>query len=150
MHPTATAVIDTNVVLDWLLFDDPAVRALAEAVRRGTLTWWCTEPMLDELAHVLARRPFDARWTVVPQTLLALARQHAHLVPVTPAPGPTLVCRDPDDQKFIDLALAQRSTWLISRDRALLALGKRALARGVQVLPPSRWPPSDPDRRSAG
>ncbi|MEK8053588.1 putative toxin-antitoxin system toxin component, PIN family [Ideonella sp. DXS22W] len=139
MRPAVNAVIDTNVVLDWLLFDDPAVRPLADAVQQGQLVWLCTQAMLDELAHVLQRRPFDARWTVAPDAILAQARRHAQLVEATPPPGPALVCRDADDQKFIDLALAQRATWLISRDRALLALARRALPRGVQVLPPARW-----------
>ncbi|MFT7776961.1 putative toxin-antitoxin system toxin component, PIN family [Roseateles sp.] len=50
-----------------------------------------------------------------------------------------LVCRDPDDQKFIDLALAARARWLISRDKAVLALAKRARLRGLAILTPERW-----------
>jgi predicted nucleic acid-binding protein len=49
------------------------------------------------------------------------------------------VCRDPDDQKFIDLALAAKAQWLVSRDKALLALAKRAKARGLLIVKPEAW-----------
>lgn len=129
------AVIDTNVLLDWLLFADPRVLWLAEAVHTGGLRWLATEAMLDELAHVLAR-PFDARWRVDAPAILATVRQHAKLVAPRPVPGQPLPCRDPDDQKFIDLALAWPATWLFSRDRALLQLARRALPRGIHVVNP--------------
>lgn len=129
------AVIDTNVVLDWLLFADPRVRWLADAVRTRRLRWLATEAMLDELAHVLAR-PFDARWQVDAPAILATVRLHVELVAPRAVPGQPLPCRDPDDQKFIDLALAWPAAWLFSRDRALLHLARRALPRGVRVLNP--------------
>lgn len=132
------AVIDTNVLLDWLLFDDPRARPLAQAVTEGRLRWVCTEAMLDELSHVLAR-PFDPRWTVDAATILETVRRHARIVPPPAAPGPPMVCRDPDDQKFIDLALARPVRWLFSRDRALLDLARRARTRGVTVVAPAQW-----------
>jgi len=55
-----------------------------------------------------------------------------------------LRCADPDDQMFIDLALAVRACWLFTRDKALLRLAPRARDRGVCVLRPADWqvPPS--------
>ncbi|WP_440131005.1 PIN domain-containing protein, partial [Rubrivivax gelatinosus] len=57
----ADVVLDTNVVLDWLVFDDPATRPLAAALEAGRLRWIATGPMLDELLHVLQRPELD-RW----------------------------------------------------------------------------------------
>lgn len=133
------AVLDTNVLLDWLLFHDVRVAPMAQAVTEGRLRWISTEAMLAELAHVLTR-PFDPRWTVDAGAIVAAARQHAHVVTPPAVPGPPLVCRDPDDQKFIDLAVARPARWLFSRDRALLHLARRALVRGVTVIEPARWP----------
>ena len=48
-------VLDTNVVLDWLVFRDPAVQGLAAAVTAGWLRWWVTPPMRDEFATVASR-----------------------------------------------------------------------------------------------
>lgn len=132
-------VIDTNVVLDWLLFRDEGVQPLVHALVSGQLCWIATEAMVDELAHVLAR-PFDPRWRVDPAAILATVRRHARVVPSVSVSGPALACRDPDDQKFIDLALAWPARWLFTRDRALLHLARRALPRGVTVMVPARWP----------
>ena len=73
-----------------------------------------------------------------------LARIEAHfgahaLMVSAREPSPRLVCRDPDDQKFIDLALSTQARWLISRDKALLALAKRAKPRGLSILVAEHW-----------
>ena len=41
-----------------------------------------------------------------------------------------VTCSDADDQKFIDLAVAQRAL-LLSKDQHLLAMRKRLLAQGI-------------------
>ena len=53
--------------------------------------------------------------------------------------SPALRCADPDDQPFIDLALAAGANWLLTRDKALLALARPSLARGLVVTTPRRW-----------
>lgn len=134
-----SAVIDTNVLLDWLVFRDPGVAPLARAIECQTLVWVTTPSMLDELAHVL-QRPALAAWSFQPADVLAQARSRCQLVPHADMP-PTLAlaCSDPDDQKFIDLALALPARWLLSRDKALLRLARRARPRGIEVTTPVRW-----------
>jgi predicted nucleic acid-binding protein len=136
LSPVTEAVIDTNVLLDWLVFADPGVSALTAAVRNGALRWVATAPMLDELRHVLDRPPLNTRRPADMEDAIAAC---CHLVPEPPDTHRRLVCTDPDDQKFIDLALHRGSPWLISRDRALLKLARRALAQGVRVCPPGAW-----------
>jgi predicted nucleic acid-binding protein len=51
---------------------------------------------------------------------------------------PRLRCRDADDQVFIDLALVHRARWLLTRDKALLALARRARPLGTEILRPWR------------
>ena len=46
-------VIDTNTALDFLVFEDPGVQALYEAVTRGATQWLVCPPMRVELARVL-------------------------------------------------------------------------------------------------
>ena len=136
--PAREAVIDTNVLLDWLVFDDPGVVRLSVALREGTLHWVATEAMLDELRHVLGRPPLLARR---PDDLEEAIATFCRRVAAPPAAPPRLLCSDPDDQKFIDLALHRGSPWLVSRDRALLKLGRRARGYGVQVCQPAAWAP---------
>jgi putative PIN family toxin of toxin-antitoxin system len=132
-------VIDTNVVLDWLVFADPAVRSLREAIESRRLVWHAHANMRVELAHMLGHSDL-ARWDPDAAAALAsfdrLAQLDAQPLPATPA---RLRCRDPDDQVFIDLAITRRSRWLLTRDRALLALARPALEWGVQILTPAHW-----------
>jgi uncharacterized protein len=137
-EPSPGVVIDTNVALDWLVFADAAVLALREAVEAGRVVWWSCDATRTELAHMLGHRDLQ-RWAVDLNAALALHDRLARSMP-TPAPaGPGLRCRDVDDQVFIDLALAQNARWLVTRDRALLALARRAQAVGVQIVSPARW-----------
>jgi putative PIN family toxin of toxin-antitoxin system len=135
-------VIDTQVVMDWLVFNDPRVQALTTAVTSGRLCWLVAPAMRDEIRHVLGR---GVAASYAPDLAFIEAQFDAHALAVdTVAPQPLagrLVCRDPDDQKFIDLALAAGARWLISRDKAVLALAKRARPRGLAIVTPERWSP---------
>ena len=53
---------------------------------------------------------------------------------VAPAPRASAVCKDPDDQQFIDLAV-QHGAILLSKDQAVLRLRKRLMALGVEAMP---------------
>ena len=130
-------VLDTNVVLDWLVFDDRAARPLAAALVAGRLRWHATAAMLDELAHVLARQRFERRHDRAAHALAAAAAAAQLWTGAPPTAGPR--CADPDDQPFIDLALALPARWLLTHDRALLALRRAAAARGVTVCTPRAW-----------
>lgn len=125
--------------MDWLVFNDPRVQALAGALKSGSLRWLVAAAMRQEIRHVLGRG-VAARYS--PDLALIEAHFDTHSEAVDAAePSPRLVCRDPDDQKFIDLALARGARWLISRDKALLALAKRAKPRGLLILKPELWTP---------
>ena len=134
---TAPAVVlDTNVLLDWLVFRDARVAPLGQALQAGALRWLATPPMRDELAHMLGHKSL-ARWAPDAEQALTVFDS---LVVSCALPSPSrLHCTDPDDQAFIDLAIAQRATWLITHDRALLKLARRARERGVVVLTPAAW-----------
>lgn len=126
-------VLDTNVVLDLLVFDDPATPALQQALSEGALRWIATPVMREELARVLEYPHLVARldhYCLSADAVLASFERQVQLVDV--APRAPMVCRDPDDQKFIDLAVAHRAQ-LLSKDHAVLRLKKRLLLQGVPV-----------------
>jgi putative PIN family toxin of toxin-antitoxin system len=143
--PVAAAprvVVDTNVALDWLVFRDAGIQPLGRALARGDLCWLATAAMRAELAHMLAHASL-ARWAPDSERALASFDGLAVLTAAPEHPGP-LRCRDPDDQMFIDLALAASAKWLLTRDKALLRLARRAAAFGLIVVPPRRWAPGVP------
>jgi len=136
----ATVVLDTNVVLDWLVFRDANCFELGSRLLAGQLRWQATEAMRAELSSVLPRAELLA-WKPDSDHVLSMFDRLAHLQPAVSAvpPAARLGCRDADDQKFIDLAVAVGARWLLSRDRALLELAKPALKCGVEILTPAAW-----------
>jgi len=131
-------VIDTQIVMDWLVFDDARVAPLVAAIEAGHLAWIGRNEMLAELLHVLGRGVAADRQPDLNRIEAAFAR-HCRMIHAEPAPAVRLVCRDPDDQQFIDLAITERADWLLSRDKAVLALRRRALTLGLKIGTPEAW-----------
>lgn len=126
-------VLDTNIVLDLWLYKDPATPALRMALEQKTVQWLATQVMRDELERVLAYTHIAQRLQysqLTAQDILAQFDAHAHGIPV--APKAPFVCKDADDQKFIDLA-AEHQTQLISKDKAVLTMRNRMARLGVAV-----------------
>ena len=133
-------MLDTNVVLDWLVFADAAGCRVGDAIASGALQWLATPRILQEWRSVLAR-PLATRWEEARQRALTVdvSARCRLCAEVAPALARRLICRDPDDQIFIDLALTHAPALLLTRDRALLSLRRRAGACGVTVMMPSQW-----------
>jgi putative PIN family toxin of toxin-antitoxin system len=147
-----SVVLDTNVWLDWLVFDDPRVRAVRDASRGGRLRIMACVEARAELADVLARPRLlaqglasRARRDMVQFDASQLLDEFDAAVTLGPrAPACGLDCRDPDDQRFIDLAVAQSARYLLTRDRALLALARSARKRfDLVIAQPERAAASD-------
>lgn len=126
-------VVDTNIVLDLLVFADPATAALRQLLQAGDLRWVATQPMRDELERVLDYPQIAPRLVFYGLTVAAVLQTVDAQVQwrAVPARAPA-TCRDADDQKFIDLAVAERAV-LLSKDKAVMALRKRLHAYGAQV-----------------
>jgi putative PIN family toxin of toxin-antitoxin system len=133
-------VIDTNVVLDLLHFDDATARPLRLALEAGRVRCAVSDATLEELRRVLAYPEFgldEARQAglFARYQALAVAAAGAAAVPGLPR------CGDPDDQKFIELAAAVQAQTLVSKDRAVLKLRRRC-APWFRVMSPAeavRW-----------
>lgn len=135
-HALQGVVLDTNAVLDWLVFRDPGMRIWAQAIEQARLQWLACASMRDELQRTLANAQL-ARWQPYPAQVLATFDRWSWacgLPAGTLLPG--LRCTDPDDQVFLDLALAEGACWLVTHDRALLRMAGAARRRGLLVLRP--------------
>ncbi len=133
-------ILDTNIWLDWLLFNDPSVLALKEQQAQKKIQIIATIRMRDELELVLGRPQFgkhfanDLANNIAPDspsipTLLEQFDRLVHIVEPAPEQSellrPNLLCKDKDDQIFIDLALFHSPCVLISKDKLVLAVAKR-------------------------
>jgi putative PIN family toxin of toxin-antitoxin system len=126
-------VLDTNIVLDLWLYKDAATPVLLAALEGNSVQWLATQVMRDELERVLAYTHIVKRLAFSELTaadILAQFDAHAQLVAI--APKALFVCKDPDDQKFIDLA-AHYQTQLISKDKAVLTMRNRMARLDVLI-----------------
>jgi putative PIN family toxin of toxin-antitoxin system len=130
-------VLDTNIILDLFVFNDPDLATLKPALLAGLenkqLNWIATQDMRIELERVLTYpkiTPRMAFYQVTADDVLAKFDQLATLV--DPAPKAKWACKDPDDQRFIDLAVQHKAT-LLSKDQAVLCMAKRMLTAGAVV-----------------
>ena len=112
-------VVDTNVLLGRLLAPrGVAARAVDRALARGVLL--VSEATLEELAEVLARPKFDPYLSRQErQRFIALLGGVARVVPIH---HHLHACRDPKDDKFLDMALSGGAKAIITGDQDLLAL----------------------------
>ena len=137
-------ILDTNIWLDWFVFEQTADSPVAQLKRYmaqnsdSQQRIVMMQAMWDEWVDVLARPQFaiDAQRQA---QILAQTRALVQWVETPPTPLHRIRCTDRDDQVFIDVALACRVDWLISKDRHLLRLHNRARQWGVRVVTPQDW-----------
>ncbi len=138
--PAQKLVLDTNVCLDLFVFRDPRWESLLAAIRCGevicvtradcrtewTLVLGYARLGLDAPAQQAALAEFDRLSAIMPQTV--------HATPPLP------VCKDKDDQKFLELAATSGAHCLITKDKALLKLARRMRKLGLfEIMSPEQW-----------
>lgn len=118
-------VLDTNVVLDMLIFDDPHIPPIRELVVSKALHWIADAAQRIELQRVLHYSQIAPRVAFYGQTAQGVLTSFDQMVEYVPmAPKIRFTCTDPDDQHFLDLA-SQHQALLISKDKAVLKQRKR-------------------------
>jgi len=133
-------VLDTNVVLDLLYWIDPDAIPLTDAFREGAARPVTDTRCFGELRHVLRLDRFE----LDPTTQQTLALRYRDIClwhdTTTPALARSVPrCKDPDDQKFLELALDAKADLLVTKDKALLALARRRQALGrLAIVTPQR------------
>ena len=122
-------VLDTNIWLDWLVFDDTGIHRIRQLQEAGHVEILIDAACEAEFAEVITRK-FQKKALDAHQQAAALAhcrrlttRIEAQLSIPERARLPR--CKDPDDQKFLELAFAGEADILITKDRALLDIFRR-------------------------
>jgi putative PIN family toxin of toxin-antitoxin system len=118
-------VLDTNVVMDLFHFAAPPLAPLMRAMTSGAVVCLASNATLAELERVTGYKQFKLD-TFGKQRVFDSYRAHVHLITASIAPEMPLLpkCRDPDDQMFLELALASHADILISRDNLVLKLAR--------------------------
>jgi uncharacterized protein len=133
-------VLDTNVVLDWLLFDDPKINSLREAIATQYAIVLTHDLAIQELRRVLnypsLKLDLEKQAEVVAQylaqtTLLQASREFARDNLLLPPNFPR--CRDRSDQFLLALAYHGKADTLISHDKQILRMAKRLRIFSLRV-----------------
>jgi putative PIN family toxin of toxin-antitoxin system len=122
-------VLDTNVFVSGIFFGGPP-GAVLEAWQDGRVQLVVSLEVLNEYNRVceeLARKFAD----VDPSSFLTLAALQGEVC--KPAPLPEQVCDDPDDDKFISLAISAGANCVVTGDKLLLAASGYG---GIEVIRP--------------
>ena len=133
MAPSTRIVIDTNVLISRLLLPASVPgRAVRTAVDVGQLL--VSQATMMELADVLGRAQFDPYLSVAErQEFVRLLGRIAEMVPILRM---VRACRDPRDDKVLEVALNGRADVMITGDRNLLALNPFL---GIAILSPAAY-----------
>ncbi len=126
-------VFDVNVIISALLFAGSVPRmALDRALSQGTIL--ISDALSEELRRVLARSRFDRYASLEDREDFfdGLIRV-SELVEITES---VQVCRDPQDNHVLELAVSGDATFIVTGDTDLLVLDP---FRGVAIATPAEF-----------
>lgn len=134
MKAKRVVVVDTNIVISALLSATGEPRRLFTAILDRHLELLLSEAVYEELTTRLVRPKFDRyrdveAWNLFLSELSELATWCPDVV-IEPA------SRDPDDDKFLALAVTGRADAIISGDKDLLDL---VIYDGIPILTPAAF-----------
>ncbi|UOF16243.1 PIN domain-containing protein [Lysobacter capsici] len=134
-------VLDSNVCLDLFAFQAPDLAPLLEALHSGAIEAVTDTECRAEWQRVLTYPQLKLDPAARERSLLDYDRWLRVLAHDADAQTVALPrCADPDDQKFLELALAANARWLLTRDHALLVLGRRTARAGLfEILTARAW-----------
>lgn len=144
MSTAQKVVLDTNIVLDLFLFQDPKTEPLREQLQSAQIHWVATQHMRNELERVLTYAHIAEKLAYYGKTTADILAAFDHFAQLTQASvvKSAYTCKDTDDQPFIDLACKiasdspPQSVHLISKDKAVLSMRKRLEKLSVIVTSP--------------
>ena len=108
-------VVDTNIFISSFWGGNP--RKIIDLWKTGQITLCLSRPIIDEYINVLRRMGLQNEREL--EELLSLFAHGFHVLFTSKTPNLNIVAKDPDDNKFIECAVALNSKHIISGDKAL-------------------------------
>jgi putative PIN family toxin of toxin-antitoxin system len=142
MRRTLRVVLDTSTVVSGII--GGISTEVIDLLQEGAFQAIVSEEILQEYAEVLRRPRFGFPSGVVADILNFFATQSLRVTPRTPV---SVVTEDPDDNKFLEAAIAGQADSILSGDYHLLRLGT---FEGIPIMGPRTVPAMDPERAPKG
>ena len=137
-------VVDTNVCLDLFMFRDQRWQLLVDGLKRGEIEAVTSASCRMEFMLVLAYEKMQLS-TESQAAIMQEFDQLIRMVELPTEPSATHViklplCKDRDDQKFLELAYASQADILITKDKALLKLARKTIRLQLfRIFSPESW-----------
>jgi len=125
-------VVDTNVFVSSFFGGNP--RKIVDLWKSGQLTLCLSKPIIDEYVEVLQRIGLKNEREL--RELLHLFAHGFHIIFSAKTPELHLVEEDPDDDKFIECAVALKADFIVSGDKALIAIQNYM---GIRIVTPKEF-----------
>ncbi|RJP50319.1 MAG: putative toxin-antitoxin system toxin component, PIN family [Anaerolineaceae bacterium] len=128
--------VDTNVFISTVIKPENRVGMIVVRMRNGEYTLLYAEEMLDELVEVITRDKIWKRYELTEETVNTFVNsivEHGEKVEVVTVLD---VCRDPDDNILLALALDGKADYIVSGDKDLLELTP---FQGIPIVAPAEF-----------
>jgi putative PIN family toxin of toxin-antitoxin system len=127
------AVIDTNVIVSGLIKPESRSGRILRAFRDGAFVLLVSSELLKELSAVLQYPKIRKKYGIDRSAREALSALIALRGEIVPPAERVRVCRDPDDDRILEAALAGKADFLVTGDADLSVLGR---FRGTHIVGP--------------
>ncbi len=126
-------VFDTNVIISAVLFNNSVPgQAFIRALNHGRIL--VSKALVGELSRVLGRDRFDRYVTREERdAFLSSLIRESSLIEISQA---VQVCRDPEDDQILELAVNGNATYIVTGDADLLVLNP---FRGIEIVTPAEF-----------
>lgn len=125
-------VIDTNIFVSSFFGGNP--RKIIDLWKKEKITLCLSKAILDEYVDVLCRIGLKNEYEL--EELLALFSRGFNLLFTTKTPKISIVKKDPDDDKFIECAVALKADAVITGDKKILVIKEYM---GINIVTPQRF-----------
>ena len=125
-------VVDTNVFVS--SFFGGILRKIVDLWKNGKIILCLSKPMVEEYVEVLRR--LGLQDDIELKELVDLFAQGRGVLFSATTPRLKIVDKDPDDNKFIECAVALNATYVVSGDKVLLGVGAYM---GMSIVTPRQF-----------
>ena len=125
-------VVDTNVFISSFFGGNP--RKIIDLWKSGEITLCLSKPVVDEYIEVLRRLGLQNEKEI--EELLSLFAHGFHVAFTAKTPELHIVEKDPDDNMFIECAVALKAGFVITGDKALKAIQDYM---NIKIVSPSEF-----------
>ncbi len=130
------AVVDTNILVRAVIKPQGSVGPVLQRLRRREYTLLLSRATLDEVVDVLHRPRLRVKYGLSESALRAVIRLVVLGSELVQPDEQIAVCRDPKDDKFLEVAVAGQADVIVSGDEDLLTLDPYA---GIPIVSPSQF-----------